>query len=165
MEIRIDQILFQILNFVILLFVFKKFLYAPILRMLDTRAAKVKEGMEAAEKNLKIQENLEEKKKQQLADAKKEANKILLDARREADAILRQANEKAKEEARTAMDREREAFSAEADAYRKDLRQEFVGAVTSATNAVLRGSVDKKLQESIIEEQIKSLDIQFAKNT
>jgi F-type H+-transporting ATPase subunit b len=161
MEIHIDQILFQIINFGILLFVFKKFLYAPVLKMLDNRASKIQEGMEAAEKNLQIQEDLEKESAEQIANAKKEAGKILREAQKQADILIKDTAAKAKEDARSALTKEREAFIAEMKSVRDQLKADYIADVTDATNAVLRGSLDTKLQQTIIEQQIKSLDTQF----
>ena len=40
----------QIINFAILLFILKKFLYEPIAKMMEERKAKIKQGLDDAEK-------------------------------------------------------------------------------------------------------------------
>jgi len=63
MEINFFQIIFQIINFTILLLLLKKFLYKPILKILKQRAQKIEEGIEAAEKSIEERDKLEELKK------------------------------------------------------------------------------------------------------
>lgn len=102
MEINIWQIAFQIFNFGVVLFILNKVLYKPVMKMLDDRAKKINEGMSAAEKNLKAQDDLEKTKKAELAKARKEATRIIetaqLDAKKKAEEVIKAAHAKAKEE-------------------------------------------------------------------
>jgi F-type H+-transporting ATPase subunit b len=67
----------QIVNFLILLYILKHFLYAPLLRMLDERRALIAKGVHAAEeaeKNLKI---AEEKGQELIKASAKKADEAL----------------------------------------------------------------------------------------
>ena len=56
MEINLYQVLFQIFNFGVVMYLLNKVLYKPVLKMLDERAKKINEGMALADKNLKAAE-------------------------------------------------------------------------------------------------------------
>jgi len=103
MEINIWQVLFQAINFGVILFVLNKFLYKPIMGVLEAREKKINEGLAAAEKNLKAEEEVEKNKKSEIAKARKEALSIIKDAEKEAkdkaESIMAEAKSKAKEEA------------------------------------------------------------------
>ena len=103
MEINIWQVLFQAVNFGVILFVLNKVLYKPVMKMLDDRAKKINEGMAAAEKNLKEAGEIEKLKKAEVAKARKEAAAILrqaeVEAKKAADSILEASKKKAKDEA------------------------------------------------------------------
>lgn len=157
MDIQVTQIAFQIVNFLIVLFVFKKFLLKPILKVLDERASRIKEGLEAAETNVKLQQDFEDKKEALIKDAKSEAQKIVTEAKKEAETITKQAAEDAKKDARRTLDKERQAFEAQMQRQQQEFQKQMVDVVTDATNAVLKGSLDQKLQKSVVESQIKSL--------
>ena len=77
MEINIYQILFQILNFGVVMYLLNKVLYKPVMKMLDDRAKKINEGMSQAEKNLKAGEEIEKTKKAEVSKARKEASSII----------------------------------------------------------------------------------------
>ena len=158
--IRIDQILFQILNFAIVLFVFKKFLFKPILKVLDDRASRVKEGLEAAEKNLKLQTRLEDDKEQLLVDAKTQAKDIVSQAKTQAEKLIKEAQAQAKESAKQALEKERRAFESQMKLKQQEFEKSMVATVTAATNAVLENVVDVKAQKELVEKQIKSLSLQ-----
>lgn len=103
MEINIWQVLFQAVNFGVILFVLNKVLYKPVMKMLDDRAKKINEGMAAAEKNLKEAGEIEKLKKAEVAKARKDAAAIIrqaeVEAKKAADSILEASKKKAKDEA------------------------------------------------------------------
>lgn len=157
MDIQLDKILFQVINFAVVMAALRWFVYKPVLQMLEDRASKIKDGLDAAEKNLKIQDDLE--KKQILADkqAKADANKIVEDAQKEAKEIIRQAKTDAKAEAKTVMAKEQEAFKAEMTKLQADFKKQASQIVSDATEAVLRESLTVKVQNDLIDAQIKQL--------
>lgn len=157
MEIHLKDIIFQIINFGILLFVLTKFLYKPILKVLDERASKIKEGLEAAEKNVKLQSEGEGEKKQIVSTAKKEADVIVKEAKKEAEGIIADAKSKAKKEAKAIADKEKAAGLAQLDQQRQDLEKNLSALVLKATEQVLKDTIDVKLQKALIDKQIKSL--------
>ncbi|MFH1243997.1 MAG: F0F1 ATP synthase subunit B [bacterium] len=102
MQINIWQVLFQAFNFGLILYVLTKYLYKPLMKLLDDRAKKINEGLIAAEKNLKSAAESEKTLKAELTKTKKSAAAILASAEKEgklkANEIIEQARVKAKAE-------------------------------------------------------------------
>ena len=71
MEIKLAQVIFQAINFLVVLSGLTFLLYKPVLKILEQRANKIKEAQQAAEATLKEKEGLEEYKKK----VKKETDK------------------------------------------------------------------------------------------
>ena len=69
-------VLVSIVNFLVLLYLLRRFMWGPILATLDRRAAKIREGLELTESARREREQL-----------KQEVDKTLGEARREAAAI------------------------------------------------------------------------------
>jgi F-type H+-transporting ATPase subunit b len=157
MQIQVSAIIFQIINFVILLLILKKLVYKPILTILENRANRVAEGLKAAEKNLAIQEELERKSDKALAQAKKEAEAIISSARSEADRLLRDAGVQAKAEAKRLIEKEQAAAKAKFQADAKKIERDISHTVLAATEKILGQYLDKKLQKTIVDQQIKAL--------
>ena len=92
-------LLIQLANIGIFYFLFTKFLLKPILKMLDSRRAKIQEGLENAEKAKKELEGVEILKEEAQRTAKNEEKKALQQAKEEAEIqaaqIIAQAKEKA----------------------------------------------------------------------
>ena len=80
MQINIWQILFQAFNFGVILFVLNKFMYKPIMDVLENRAKKINDGLAAADQNIKAQSESEKSQKEMLAKARKDGNAIIKSA-------------------------------------------------------------------------------------
>ncbi len=74
----------QILNFLLILFVLKRFLYKPILKMLKDRQDQVTLGLKQAEESKILLENTEIKEKEILKKARLTAEQIIKEAQMEA---------------------------------------------------------------------------------
>ena len=79
-------LLIQGINFAILLFILWRFLYTPLLKMIDDRREKIAEGVKTAEAANK-----------RLEDAKKESGEIVGSAAREAEGLVASARTRAEE--------------------------------------------------------------------
>jgi len=154
MEIRIGQLIFQVVNFAILLFLLNKFLYRPILRILEERAARIKEGLEAAEKSIAEKATLEEKKKKMLVDAEKQSNVILQQAQDRAKKVEKEIVAQAKKEAEKLVQKEQRLLLAKIDQDRSKLQRQVADLVVDTTQAVLEKSLTQKEQKAIINRQI-----------
>src|SRR3990167_153398 len=103
MEIRWYQLLFQIVNFGILIFLLNRFLYRPILKIIEDRNKKIEDSLKAAEATLKEKEKINELKKLAVAEAEKEAVKIVETAKHQADLSGKRIINEAQAEAETAV--------------------------------------------------------------
>lgn len=156
MEINIYQVLFQIFNFGVVMYLLNKVLYKPVLKMLDERAKKINEGMALADKNIKAADESEKSKKAEIAKARKEASVILATAEKEAkakaDKIISEAKAKAKAEAAAMMDsaaKEIESNKAKAD-------KAIAALATKQAQLALGGSLSAKEIDSITTSMLKA---------
>src|SRR3989344_7992101 len=93
------SLLLQVINFLILLFVLKKYLYTPILNMLNDRKKKIEEGLSYSEK-MKSEFEKSEKKRAEIIDkGKLEAQKIVEEGRHAAKGKENELIAKAEKEA------------------------------------------------------------------
>ena len=141
----------QIVNFLILIGLLKRFLYGPILAAMDAREERIssrladaREKREAAqaekEKYQSLQANLEEARTQALAEAEQEAQ-----ARRQE--LLHEAREEVahlEREWREALERERESFL-------RELSERAVAETIAVARRALRDLADADLEEQAVE--------------
>jgi F-type H+-transporting ATPase subunit b len=76
-------LLAQLINVGILFFVLQKFLYKPILKMLDKRKAEIEEGLNLTQKMSKEEAKLKERQEELTSTAKKEAKAVLDEAKKQ----------------------------------------------------------------------------------
>jgi F-type H+-transporting ATPase subunit b len=76
-------LLAQLINVGILFFVLKKFLYKPILKMLDKRKAEIEEGLNLTQKMAKEEAKLKERQEELASQAKKDAKAMLDEAKKQ----------------------------------------------------------------------------------
>ncbi len=157
MEIRWYQLLFQIVNFGVLIFLLNRFLYRPILKIIEARNKKIEDSLKAAEATFKEKEKINELKKQAVAEAEKEAVKIVETAKHQADLSGKQILSEAQAEAEAAITKKMELLTDKLAQEEKRLRDSIADLVIVTTRQVLKSSLGKEEQKRIVDRQIKEL--------
>lgn len=150
--LNLGYIFVQIFNFLVLLVVLIKWVYQPILGLLDKRRAAIAQGLEDARVAAEAR-----------ADAQKDADKIRSDAQADASKIVREATEraatagkdvKAAAEADAAKVRETAVADAELERGRilGDLRGQVAALAISAANKLVGETLDEKRQHALLDE-------------
>ncbi|NMG01791.1 F0F1 ATP synthase subunit B [Azoarcus taiwanensis] len=140
----------QIVVFFILGWFTMKFVWPPIMKALDERAAKIADGLAAADKakaDLALAEKkaVEEMRKAResagdvRATAEKQGAKVLEDARAEANRIIAQAREAAEGEAAAAAQRAKQ-----------DLREQVALLAVAGAEQILRREIDAKAHADLL---------------
>lgn len=132
MEITLSVVLMAMANFFVLLFIVKKFLYAPVLAMLDKRQAYVEGLLNEADLAKKEALKLKDDYEVTLKDAHKEAKEILANANKigenEKEKLISEAKGeilRLNERAKTEIEREKmEAFTS----LKKEVAELAIGA-------------------------------------
>lgn len=144
----------QAINFVVLLFVLKRYAYGPILRALEARTKKIEQGLKDAAAS-------EEK----LASTVEEEKRIMAAAREEARDILVRAETSAKErdgkmllETKAKIDKmitDADAHLAEEKARLvREAKAELSGLIVTATGRVLGCAVDVSVDAKLVAEAL-----------
>lgn len=150
--------LWQLVNFFVLLFLLRKFLYAPIKGMLDQRAAQINGDLDDAEARRKEAEELKAKYEQKLKEAHSEAQEIIDNAEtranKKAKEIINEAEEKA-ENLKAKKLEEIEQAKKEATA---ELRDSLADYTILAANNLIQEQLDKEKHQQMIMSFIDDLD-------
>jgi len=157
MSIHWYQLLFQIINFGILILVLKKFLYRPIINVINQRNKKIEDSIKAAEANLKEKAKIEEIKKQAVMEAEKEAVRIVEAARKESDKTAKQILQAARTEAEGEVDKKLKLLTEKLAEQESQITGRITDLVIKATQSVLKGSLTVGQQNAIIDSEIKKL--------
>jgi F-type H+-transporting ATPase subunit b len=158
-KLGIDWRLFlaQIVNFLILLFILYKFLYKPVLGLLQRRTAQIEKSLADAKK---IEENLkkaEEERLVQLVEARREAQQIIEEAKKEGEKIRNQAKELAQEEAQKIIENGRIQIERQKESLLREIKQEIGNLVVYSTRQILEEIGDEKIDQTIIESTMRKI--------
>lgn len=104
----------QVVNFLIILYILKRFLYKPILQVLKNREETIKAGLHQAEEARLLLEKTTEKEKKILKEAQLQARKILDDTKEQSLEMLRLAEASSKKQADAILKDARDQISFEA---------------------------------------------------
>jgi F-type H+-transporting ATPase subunit b len=152
--INLPQIIAQMVNFFVLLFILRLVLYKPILKMLDDRRQKISEGLNAAEiaraEAAQAQANIQS----QLDQARVEGQELVANAQGIATRIQSDAREQAARDREAAVERARAEIQLERDRAIAELRTEFADITITAAERVIGQSLDKSSHDRIIEETL-----------
>ena len=138
MSINVSELIWTILCFFVLLFVLKKLLIDPLLKVMDARNANVAEGLEAGRQAQLAREENDEALQQAKKDAAQQAN-VLVQEAKSADEKARQAAvAEAKQSAAQSMKDTREQLHAEEQAVSAEVEQELPALVETLAAALLK---------------------------
>lgn len=147
----------QIINFLILLFVLKKFLFNPTLKVLKDREAKINKGLIDAEAASVLLEKTEEKKKEILKITQAEAEKILQEARTLGEQIRTRASEEAKIEAQNIISSAKEQSDLEFEKMKKNAKDLAINISQSVLHNVLQTLLSSQDKKKILDKALKEL--------
>ena len=136
--------------FVILALFTMKFIWPPITAALDERAAKVREGLSAADK-AKAELALANKRiEEELSTARTDAAQRLADAERLAQSMIEEAKSRANEEGVKIIAAARAEAEQEAARARETLREQVASLAVRGAEQILRREVDARTHADLL---------------
>lgn len=140
----------QIVNFLVLFLLLKKFLYAPILKVLEERRKKISESLEKAKKIDEEIMKIEEKRAQELEKTRAEVRKIIEEAKQNAQDVKSEVAEQALKEVSEIKKRALANWEEEKKKMMEEFKAQTAWLVISITKQVLKQSLDEKRQRELI---------------
>ena len=153
--INLPLLVVFIINFIVLFVLLRLFLYKPVLKMLDERAQRTKEGMELAEATKKEYEQAKGEVQKQIEKGRQETQAIIAQAMQVGERLKEESRQEAAKQAQTIIDRTRSELEAERDKIVGDLRREFVDISIAAAEKVIKETLDKEKHRKLIEETLR----------
>lgn len=146
----------QIVNFAIVLFVLYKFAYGPLLKVMTDRTEKIEKGLKDAEAAHKKLSETEEKEKEVLGNARKEAQIIIDNAEKTALKNKEELLEEAKKKSDEIVANTQKQLEEEKKKMMNEVKSEIADLVVAATGKVIDEKMDDKKDKEIINEVLKN---------
>lgn len=154
MKIELGQVITQIISFIIMLWVLKRFAWKPILKTLDDR----RNGIKAELRDIEQQEQEIDKIKGEYLEKIREIDTFAKGKTKEAIdegmAVAEQIRHQAHNEAKEIINKAREDLEKEISKAKKQLKDEIVDLTVMATEKILGAKMDQATQKGLIKQFI-----------
>lgn len=142
-------LLAQIVNFLIILFLLKKFFYKPIIKLLEDRKRRIEESLKNAEAiEVRLQET-EAKSTQIIEEARRNSQELISESKKEADRILAQAAIEARKNAEQTILDAQTQINLQKEAMKKELEGETLSLVVAIVHKVLGRTITYKEKQAL----------------
>ncbi len=147
-----STLIIQLIVFLLLVWFTMKLVWPPIAAALDERAAKIREGLSAADraKAELVAANLRVEK--ELSSARNDAAQRLADAERLAHSMIEEAKGKASEEGAKIVAAAHAEADQEATKARETLREQVAALAVKGAEQILRREVDAKAHAALLDQ-------------
>lgn len=147
----------QLLHFVIVLLIFWKWVYKPIVAMLDRRAETIEKSLKDAKELETRVQALEGERASVIAQAKGEALSILDGARADAEERKKEMLKKTKAEVERLVKAGKAEFAKEKTAMIAEAKQEIITLAIESARAVLKDGVSEKSSQKLAAETVEKI--------
>lgn len=148
---------FQTLAFLILLLILKKFVYPPLVKMLDKRDEVVRASADAAMEAEKSASEAEVRTAELLDQAKREASEIIATAKEEATVVAKSIQDKAEAKSESLLASAKEEIDKEVMGAKVALKTEAIELVAMATGKVIEQKIDAKQDAGLIKRALEEI--------
>ena len=153
-------IIWQLITFLIVLFILGKFAWKPILGSLKERENTIEEALNAAKKAKEEMLQLQAGNEKLLAEARLERDKILRDAQTAANNMITEAKDKASAEGARMIENAGQAINNEKQAVLTEVKNMAANlSIQIAEKILKRELADEKAQKELVNEFIKEANL------
>lgn len=147
--------LIQLVTFVLVFALLKKFAFNKIVTLLDERHKVIDDGVRLGRKLEQERERLDQEASRITREARLEADRIIDNGHKDAREVLRDAEKVAKRKTDTMIEDAEARIHEDSQAAKRKLEKDIVSIVSEATEAIVGEKVDPKKDAEIIEKVIR----------
>lgn len=159
MDINPLTTLATIINFVILVFALRHFLYKPVTEIITSRETEIKGKIEKSEEALKDAEALKIDNEEKLKKAFEEGKSIIKASRSKALKLSDEIIDKAKEEAEIILERARKDAEREREKAEDDIKAQAINLAVLLSSKALEKELNEEEHRRLIDEYITKVGV------
>lgn len=143
--------------FLALLGILWKFAWGPILGAVEARESGIQAKLDEAASSNEEAARLLAEHKEQLADARRQANELIAEGKAAGDHLRKEIEEKARAEAQGIVDRARAEIQRERDQAIEALRRESVDLALAAASRLMQENLDQDKDRQLVERYLSEM--------
>ncbi|MGA7965609.1 MAG: F0F1 ATP synthase subunit B [Gammaproteobacteria bacterium] len=142
----------QIIVFLVTIWLLKRWLWGPLMAVMDERRKRIADGIAAAEKGQKELEEAEVRVEEAIEEARRRATEIIDNSNRRGREIIEAARSEAEAERARELERAREEIDQASRQARESLRGDFARIAAAAAGRILEREIDAGTHASLLDE-------------
>ena len=152
-------LLIQDIAFFLLLFLIARYLYRPIMQVLEARTKRIQGGLRAAEEARKDREAAQQEYQLRMEAARREGQALLDCIAKQGEDLRKELEAKAREQAQGLIATARAEIQQERDKAVQDLREQVADLAVLAASRIIGESLDAKKHRELIDRAIEEAKI------
>lgn len=153
--LSLQAFIIQLITFIFVFLLLKKFAFGPITRMLEVRRKTIEDGVRLGRKLEKEQAKLDEEVARITREARHEADRIIAAGHKDARQAVREAEKSAQVKAERILKDAEERIHEESEHARRKLEKDLVGLVSEATETIVGEKVDAAKDAELVKKAMK----------
>jgi F-type H+-transporting ATPase subunit b len=153
-EFSVGLFFWQLVIFVSLIFLLRKFAWKPILNAVDERESKISDALDLAEKTKREMTELKAQNDELIKKAREERDEILKAARDSKEQMIAEAKNQAKVEADKMIESARMVINTEKEAAISEIKNEIVNHSLDIAEKILRKSLSNDAAQVELAEKL-----------
>lgn len=149
----------QIVNFLIVLYILKRFAFAPILKLLQDRKKTIAESLENAKETEELLAKTEEREKEVLKNAQAKAQELLAETRKQAAKLQQEAEIATKQRVERMLSDAQKKIEEQTMLAEKQLATQVTKLSVSVLEKSLQGFFSDKEQKDIVQKAVKQIKV------
>jgi F-type H+-transporting ATPase subunit b len=150
--VDLPKLIFQVVNFLLLLYLLNRFLFSRVLTLLDERAERIRKGLEDAEAAERDRELARAEREAAIVEARKEAQALLARANKIADDTRAEMLREAKSAAEKLIERARGEITSEKEKAMSELRAHVADLALEAAGKLVRAQMNDETQRRLVKQ-------------
>lgn len=156
----IGLIVWTLITFLLVLFLLKKFAWAPIVGALKQRESFIEDSLKAAENAKTEMANLKSENERLLQEAKIERDRIIKEANTAARQIVEEANAEASREAKKRIEEAKEAINVEKQAALAEVKNQVAELSVQIAEKLMRQQLSTEpAQKALVQNYLKNFTV------
>jgi F-type H+-transporting ATPase subunit b len=151
------------ISFIVLLILLKKFAYPQILKGLKKREETIQQQLEEARRTKQEAQSLLEEYRQQLAEARSEAQKIINEGKQLGENMRKEILQKAQQESNEIVKRAQEEIELQKQKALLELKERIADLSLAAASKIMKKSLDPKDHQRLIEDYLAQIGELYGK--
>lgn len=142
----------EIVVFLVTIWLLKRWLWGPLMGVMDARKKRIADGIAAAEEGQRDLAEAEQRAEKAVEEARSRAGEILDNANRRAREVVDAAHAEAEAEREREVQRAREEINQAARQARESLRGDFARISAAAAGRILDKEIDPRKHEALVDD-------------